>query len=63
MNPEHEIQRRLDVIADVIAWWLRTTHEQHVELVRLALELERLEAKLADARVARTSTEVRNGLA
>jgi hypothetical protein len=43
------LQRRLDMMADVFSWWQRTTNEEHIAIMRLVIDQERLEAKLADA--------------
>ena len=61
MNPENEsrptyepiLQRRLDMMAQVISWWQRTTDEEHVAIMRLVIEQERLEAELADGNVSK----------
>jgi hypothetical protein len=58
MNSENEsrpyepiLQQKLDMMDEIISRWQSTTHEQHVAIMRSFIEYERLEAKLADARV------------
>ena len=65
MNPENEnkptyepiLQQKLDMMADILSWWQSATHEQHVAIMRSFIEYERLEAKLADAPVARADAQ------
>jgi hypothetical protein len=58
MNSENEsmsayepiLQQSLDAMAAFVSWWQRTTHEEHVDIMRLFIDHERLEARLANAR-------------
>jgi hypothetical protein len=54
-KPTYEpiLQQKLDMMTEVIALWQRTTHEQHVALMRAVIDMERTKAILTDARVAR----------
>jgi hypothetical protein len=47
------LQRRLDLIASVFAWWQKASDEERVAITRIVIAQEQLEAKLADARMAR----------
>jgi hypothetical protein len=63
MNSENErgltyeqvVQRRLDAMAEIVSWWQRTTHEEHVDIIRAFIDYELTEAVLADARIARAN--------
>jgi hypothetical protein len=52
-RPTYEpiLQRRLDMMADVISLWLQASDEKRAAVMRIIIDQERLEAKLADAQV------------
>ena len=47
------LRQRLDAIDALVSWWQLTSHEQHVDIMRLFIDHEQMEATLADARAAR----------
>jgi hypothetical protein len=52
-KPTYEpiLQRWLDGIAYVVSWWLKASEEERAAVMRIIIDQERLEAKLADAQV------------
>jgi hypothetical protein len=40
------LQQKLDMMDEIISWWQRTTHEQHVAVMRTFIDYERAEANL-----------------
>ena len=66
MNPENKsrstyepiLQQKLDMMDEIISWWLKASDEERVTVMRAFIEHERLEATLADARVARADANV-----
>jgi predicted RNA-binding Zn-ribbon protein involved in translation (DUF1610 family) len=59
MNSENEskptyepiLQRRLDMMADVISLWLQASDEKRAAVMRIIIDQERLEAKLGAPRL------------
>jgi hypothetical protein len=51
-DDEPILHQKLDTMAEVFSWWQRTTHEEHVAIMRAFIDYERAEASLADARMA-----------
>ena len=46
---EELVRERLELVATCVAWWQRTSHEEHVAVVRDFIEFERSQALLANA--------------
>jgi predicted Fe-S protein YdhL (DUF1289 family) len=49
---EPEVQRRLDMMAEVFEWWQRASDAERVAITRAVIELERVERRwLADPKL------------